>query len=192
MHVVVIGGGHAGVEAAQVAARMGVSTTLVTLNLDQIGQMSCNPSIGGVGKGHMVRELDALGGAMGRLVDATGIHFRILNGSRGVAVRGPRAQADRVKYRNAARQMLEYTPNLRLRQGMVSALRWSHGTHGLEGVELLDGSFIPCQAVVITAGTFLNGCVMLGDKRIPAGRAGNPPRCIWRNNWHPRGCGANV
>ena len=175
MHLVIIGGGHAGVEAAQVAARMGVPTTLVTLNLDQIGQMSCNPSIGGVGKGHMVRELDALGGAMGRLADATGIHFRILNGSRGVAVRGPRAQADRVKYRNAARQMLEHTPHLNLRQGMAAALRWAQGTQGLEGVELLDGSFIPCQAVVITAGTFLNGCVLLGDKRIPAGRAGEPP-----------------
>jgi len=175
MHLVIIGGGHAGVEAAQVAARMGVPTTLVTLNLDQIGQMSCNPSIGGVGKGHMVRELDALGGAMGRLADATGIHFRILNGSRGVAVRGPRAQADRVKYRNAARQMLEHTPHLHLRQGMAAALRWAQGTQGLEGVELLDGSFIPCQAVVITAGTFLNGCVLLGDKRIPAGRAGEPP-----------------
>ncbi|MBP1626736.1 MAG: mnmG [Holophagaceae bacterium] len=175
MHLVVIGGGHAGVEAAQIAARMGVATTLLTLNLDQIGQMSCNPSIGGVGKGHMVRELDALGGAMGRLADASGIHFRILNGSRGVAVRGPRAQADRIKYRNAARHMLERTPNLHLRQGMAAALRWSQGTRGLEGVELLDGSFIPCQAVVVTAGTFLNGVVLLGDKRIPSGRAGEPP-----------------
>ncbi|MEI6473224.1 MAG: FAD-dependent oxidoreductase, partial [Holophagaceae bacterium] len=107
--LVVIGGGHAGLEAAQVAARMGVPTTLLTMNLDQIGQMSCNPSIGGVGKGHMVRELDALGGAMGRLIDATGIHFRILNESRGVAVRGPRAQADKVKYRIAARLLLERT-----------------------------------------------------------------------------------
>ena len=110
MQLVVIGGGHAGIEAAHIAARMGMPTTLLTMNLDQIGQMSCNPSIGGVGKGHMVRELDALGGAMGRLIDATGIHFRILNESRGVAVRGPRAQADQVKYRIAARRLPGATP----------------------------------------------------------------------------------
>ena len=154
--VVVIGGGHAGLEAAQIAARMGMATTLLTMNLDQIGQMSCNPSIGGVGKGHMVRELDALGGAMGRLIDATGIHFRILNESRGVAVRGPRAQADKVKYRSAARQLLERTPHLKLRQGMAAQLLWREGTRGLWGVELLDGSVLPCDAVVVTSGTFLN------------------------------------
>jgi len=174
MELVVIGGGHAGIEAAHVAARMGIATTLLTMNLDQIGQMSCNPSIGGVGKGHMVRELDALGGAMGRLIDATGIHFRILNESRGVAVRGPRAQADRVKYRVEARRRLESTPGLRLRQGTAAALRWSQGTRGLEGVELLDGSFLPCRAVVVTSGTFLNGCILIGDRRIEAGRSGEP------------------
>ncbi len=174
MRLVVIGGGHAGIEAAHIAARMGVPTILLTLNLDQIGQMSCNPSIGGVGKGHMVRELDALGGAMGRLADAAGIHFRILNASRGVAVRGPRAQADRVKYRLGARQLLEGTPNLQLRQGIASGLRWAEGTRGLQGIELLDGSFISCDAVVLTAGTFLNGCVLIGDRRIEAGRAGEP------------------
>ena len=172
--LVVIGGGHAGLEAAQVAARMGVPTTLLTMNLDQIGQMSCNPSIGGVGKGHMVRELDALGGAMGRLIDATGIHFRILNESRGVAVRGPRAQADKVKYRIAARLLLERTPGLRLRQGTAAGLRWREGTRGLEGVELLDGSFLPCEAVVLTSGTFLNGQILIGDRRIEAGRSGEP------------------
>jgi len=175
MHVVVIGGGHAGIEAANIAARMGVAVTLLTMNLDQIGQMSCNPSIGGVGKGHMVRELDALGGAMGRLIDATGIHFRILNASRGVAVRGPRAQADRVKYRIAARQLLEQTPGLRLCQGMAAALRWRTGTTGLEGVELQDGSFLPCDAVVVTSGTFLNGRILIGDRKVDAGRAGEPP-----------------
>ena len=175
MHLVVIGGGHAGIEAANIAARMGVPTTLLTLNLDQIGQMSCNPSIGGVGKGHMVRELDALGGAMGRLTDATGIHFRILNASRGVAVRGPRAQADRVKYRVAARQHLERLEHLRLCQGMASGLRWRSGTRGLEGVELLDGSFLPCDAVVITSGTFLNGRILIGERKLDAGRAGEPP-----------------
>ncbi|MDE3246186.1 MAG: tRNA uridine-5-carboxymethylaminomethyl(34) synthesis enzyme MnmG [Acidobacteriota bacterium] len=173
--IVVIGGGHAGIEAAQIAARMGLDTTLLTMNLDQIGQMSCNPSIGGVGKGHMVRELDALGGAMGRLIDATGIHFRILNESRGVAVRGPRAQADKVKYRIAARKRLERAPNLRLRQGIAAALRWSEGTRGFQGVELLDGSFLPCDAVVLTSGTFLNGQILIGEKRMAAGRAGEPP-----------------
>ena len=174
MHLVVIGGGHAGIEAAWIAARMGMSTTLLTLNLDQIGQMSCNPSIGGVGKGHMVRELDALGGAMGRLIDATGIHFRILNESRGIAVRGPRAQADRVKYRIAARQLLESAPDLKLLQGIASGLRWASGTRNLLGVELLDGSFVSCDAVVITAGTFLNGCILVGEHRIEAGRSGEP------------------
>ncbi|MBK8727509.1 MAG: tRNA uridine-5-carboxymethylaminomethyl(34) synthesis enzyme MnmG [Holophagaceae bacterium] len=172
--IVVIGGGHAGIEAAHIAARMGVATTLVTMNLDQIGQMSCNPSIGGVGKGHMVRELDALGGAMGRLIDATGIHFRILNESRGVAVRGPRAQADKVKYRLAARRLLERTPGLRLAQGLVAGIRWAAGTRGLQGVELLDGSFLPCDAVVLTSGTFLNGQILIGERRLEAGRAGEP------------------
>lgn len=173
--VVVIGGGHAGIEAAYMAARMGVATSLLTMNLDQIGQMSCNPSIGGVGKGHMVRELDALGGAMGRLIDATGIHFRILNESRGVAVRGPRAQADKVKYRIAARSLLERLPNLHLRQGTAAGLLWEEGTRGLRGVELLDGSVLPCDAVVVTSGTFLNGRILIGEKRLEAGRAGEPP-----------------
>ncbi len=172
--VVVIGGGHAGIEAAFVAARMGMTTTLLTMNLDQIGQMSCNPSIGGVGKGHMVRELDALGGAMGRLIDATGIHFRILNESRGVAVRGPRAQADKVKYRSAARQLLERTGQLKLRQGTAAGLLWHDGTRGLRGVELLDGSLLPCDAVVVTSGTFLNGRILIGERRLEAGRAGEP------------------
>ncbi len=173
-HVVVIGGGHAGIEAAHIAARMGMPTTLLTMNLDQIGQMSCNPSIGGVGKGHMVRELDALGGAMGLLIDATGIHFRILNESRGVAVRGPRAQADKVKYRSAARRMLEHLEHLKLRQGMATALVWQGGTRNLQGVELLDGSMLLCDAVVVTSGTFLNGCILIGDRRLEAGRAGEP------------------
>ncbi len=174
MHLVVIGGGHAGIEAAHIAARMGVETTLLTLNLDQIGQLSCNPSIGGVGKGHMVREIDALGGLMGRIADASGIHFRILNGSRGLAVRGPRSQADRIKYRSIARQALEQTPNLKLCQGLAAGLRWASGTRQLLGVETLDGSFIPCNAVVICSGTFLNGNVLLGDRRMESGRAGEP------------------
>ena len=175
MELVVIGGGHAGIEAANIAARMGVPTTLLTMNLDQIGQMSCNPSIGGVGKGHMVRELDALGGAMGRLTDATGIHFRILNASRGVAVRGPRAQTDRVKYRIASRNYLERLPGVRLFQGMAAELKWEEGTRRLRGVELVDGSFLPCRAVVITSGTFLNGKVLIGERKLDSGRAGEPP-----------------
>jgi tRNA uridine 5-carboxymethylaminomethyl modification enzyme len=172
--VVVIGGGHAGIEAAYMSARMGMTTTLLTMNLDQIGQMSCNPSIGGVGKGHMVRELDALGGAMGRLIDATGIHFRILNESRGVAVRGPRAQADKVRYRIEARRLLEHTEHLKLRQGTAAGLLWHEGVRGLRGVELLDGSVLPCDAVVVTSGTFLNGRILIGERRLEAGRSGEP------------------
>lgn len=182
MRVVVIGGGHAGIEAAHAAARLGAEATLVTLNLDQIGQMSCNPSIGGVGKGHMVREIDALGGLMGRLTDAAGIHFRTLNASRGFAVRGPRAQADRVRYRLEARQALERTPGLRLQQGMVAALGWEAGTRGLRGVELTDGSFIPCEAVVVTSGTFLNGRVLTGARSSPQAARGSPPPRTWRNS----------
>ena len=173
--LVVVGGGHAGIEAAHIAARMGVETTLVTMNLDQIGQMSCNPSIGGVGKGHMVKELDALGGAMGRLIDRSGIHFRILNESRGLAVRGPRAQADKVRYRAESRRLLERTPRLKIRQGVAARLLWSPDPRRLRAVELLDGSSLPCDAVVITTGTFLNGQILIGERRIPAGRSGEPP-----------------
>src|SRR5213596_999826 len=120
--VIVIGGGHAGCEAASAAARIGAQTAMVTLNLDLIGQMSCNPAIGGIAKGHLVREIDALGGIMGRVIDRTGIQFRLLNRSRGPAVRAPRAQADRALYRTEMRRMLEATPNLSLRQGMVTNL----------------------------------------------------------------------
>lgn len=174
MHIVVIGGGHAGIEAANIASRMGIKTTMLTINLDQIGQMSCNPSIGGVGKGHMVRELDAIGGVMGRLADTTGIHFRILNASRGIAVRGPRAQVDRIKYRAAARNYLERIGNLKLRQGTVTEINWRNGTKGLMGVTLLDGSFIKCEAVIVTSGTFLNGKILIGEQTFSAGRAGEP------------------
>lgn len=174
MRIVVIGGGHAGIEAANIAARMGIETILVTMNLDQIGQMSCNPSIGGVGKGHMVKELDSIGGLMGRLADATGIHFRLLNASRGMAVRGPRAQIDRIKYRIAARNYLEHIDNLSIHQGIATNICWQNGTHNIVGIELLDGSFIKCEAVVIAAGTFLNGEILIGEKKFNAGRSGEP------------------
>src|SRR6187397_1961736 len=135
--VIVIGAGHAGCEAASAAARLGARTALVTLNLDLIGQMSCNPAIGGIAKGHLVREIDALGGIMGRVADRTGIQFRLLNRSRGPAVQSPRTQADRALYRTEMRKVLEDTPNLDLRQGMVVDLLIDKGI--IRGVEMQDG-----------------------------------------------------
>ena len=170
--VVVIGGGHAGCEAASAASRMGANTALVTINLDLIGQMSCNPAIGGIAKGHLVREIDALGGIMGRVIDRTGIQFRLLNRSRGPAVQSPRAQADRSLYRTEMRTVLENTPNLQLRQGMVSDLLVSKGR--IAGVAMQDGRQIGAKAVVIAAGTFLNGLVHTGRRTYTAGRAGEP------------------
>src|ERR687884_1790008 len=125
--VIVIGAGHAGCEAASAAARLGAETALITINLDLVGQMSCNPAIGGIAKGHLVREMDALGGVMGRVIDRTGIQFRLLNRSRGPAVQSPRAQADRALYRKEMRRMLEGTPNLHLRQGLVVDLIVENG-----------------------------------------------------------------
>src|SRR5437899_4436741 len=134
--VIVIGGGHAGCEAASAAARLGANTALLTMNLDLIGQMSCNPAIGGIGKGHLVREIDALGGIMGRVIDRTGIQFRLLNRSRGPAVQSPRAQADRSLYRTEMRRVLEATPNLHLRQGVVINLIID--SNKVIGVEMQD------------------------------------------------------
>lgn len=170
--VIVIGGGHAGCEAASAAARLGSSTALVTLNLDLIGQMSCNPAIGGIAKGHLVREIDALGGIMGRVIDRTGIQFRLLNRSRGPAVQSPRAQADRALYRKEMRATLESTPNLELRQGMVIDLLVRHNK--IQGVVMQDGRRIAAKAVIIAAGTFLNGLVHTGRRTYTAGRAGEP------------------
>jgi len=170
--VIVIGGGHAGCEAASAAARLGAQTGMVTLNLDLIGQMSCNPAIGGIAKGHLVREIDALGGIMGRVADRTGIQFRLLNRSRGPAVQSPRAQADRALYRTEMRRMLEHTENLHLRQGMVVDLLVEKAK--ILGVEMQDGRRIAAQAVVIAAGTFLNGLVHTGKRTYTAGRAGEP------------------
>ena len=170
--VVVIGAGHAGCEAASAAARLGANTALLTLNLDLIGQMSCNPAIGGIGKGHLVREIDALGGIMGRVIDRTGIQFRLLNRSRGPAVQAPRAQADRALYRVEMRRTLEATPNLNLRQGLVTNLIVNAGA--VQGVELQDGRRIGATSIVIATGTFLNGRIHTGRQTYAGGRAGEP------------------
>src|SRR5207253_5279818 len=171
--VIVIGGGHAGCEAASAAARLGADTALVTINLDLIGQMSCNPAIGGIGKGHLVREIDALGGIMGRVIDRTGIQFRLLNRSRGPAVQAPRAQADRALYRVEMRRTLEGTPNLSLRQGLVTDLLVSKNR--VAGVELQDSRRIGATSVVVATGTFLNGRIHTGRQTYGGGRAGEPP-----------------
>ncbi|HYW71294.1 MAG TPA: tRNA uridine-5-carboxymethylaminomethyl(34) synthesis enzyme MnmG [Pyrinomonadaceae bacterium] len=170
--VVVIGGGHAGCEAASAAARLGANTALVTLNLDLIGQMSCNPAIGGIGKGHLVREIDALGGIMGRVIDRTGIQFRLLNRSRGPAVRAPRAQADRTLYRLEMRRTLEATPNLSLRQGIVTDLLIEN--RRAVGVELQDTRRIGAKSIIIATGTFLNGTIHTGRRTYSGGRTGEP------------------
>lgn len=170
--VIVIGAGHAGCEAASAAARMGAETALVTLNLDLIGQMSCNPAIGGIAKGHVVREIDALGGIMGRVIDRTGIQFRLLNRSRGPAVQSPRAQADRSLYRTEMRRVLEATPNLTLKQGAVVSLIVENKK--VIGVELEDTRRFGAKAVVIATGTFLNGTIHTGRRTFSAGRSGEP------------------
>src|SRR5882724_10179652 len=171
-NVLVIGGGHAGCEAASASARLGARTALVTLNLDLIGQMSCNPAIGGIAKGHLVREIDALGGIMGRVIDRTGIQFRLLNRSRGPAVQSPRAQADRSLYRTEMRRVLEATPNLHLRQGVVIDLIIENNI--VIGVELQDDRRYGAKAVVVATGTFLNGTIHTGRRTYSAGRAGEP------------------
>jgi len=170
--VIIIGAGHAGCEAASASARIGAETALVTINLDLIGQMSCNPAIGGIAKGHIVREIDALGGIMGRVIDRTGIQFRLLNRSRGPAVQSPRAQADRALYRTEMRRVLEATPNLHLRQGVVIDLIVQNNT--VVGVELEDTRCFGAKSVVIATGTFLNGTIHTGKRTFSAGRAGEP------------------
>jgi tRNA uridine 5-carboxymethylaminomethyl modification enzyme len=170
--VIVIGAGHAGCEAASAAARLGANTALVTLNLDLIGQMSCNPAIGGIGKGHIVREIDALGGIMGRVIDRTGIQFRLLNRSRGPAVQAPRAQADRALYRTEMRRTLEATPNLSLRQGVVTDLVVKDKR--VLGIELQDTRRMGARSIVIATGTFLNGQIHSGKRTYQGGRAGEP------------------
>ena len=172
--VVVIGGGHAGCEAAAAAARVGARTLLLTQRLETIGAMSCNPAIGGIGKGHLVREIDALDGLMGRAADLAGIHFKVLNRSKGPAVRGPRAQADRRLYSQAVQQLLAEQDGLRIEQGQVEGLERDAGG-GIAAVLCADGRRIRCGAVVLTAGTFLRGVIHIGQEQTPAGRVGEAP-----------------
>ncbi len=171
--VVVIGAGHAGAEAAHAAARMGAQTALVTLSETDIGVMSCNPAIGGLGKGHLVREIDALDGVMGRVADRAGIQFRLLNRRKGPAVQGPRAQADRALYRAAMQQETKARKNLEVITGEVIDFRMDG--HRVAGVVLSDGSEIPAKAVILTSGTFLRGVIHIGDVRRPGGRMGDRP-----------------
>ena len=171
--VVVIGGGHAGTEAAAAAARMGAKTALVTMATDKIGEMSCNPAIGGLGKGQLVREIDALDGLMGRAIDKAGIQFRMLNRSRGPAVHGPRAQADRKLYRQAIQNLLAEQSALTVIEGAVADIQTHQGR--VSGIITETGDVISCDAVVLTTGTFLGGLIHLGTERTPAGRVGEQP-----------------
>jgi len=191
--VVVVGAGHAGCEAAMAAARMGMRTALFTLNLDLIAQMSCNPAIGGIAKGHLVREVDALGGIMGEIADSVGIQFRLLNTSRGPAVWSPRAQCDKQQYRVKMREMLESQPNLFIKQAEVADVVFAEKSETSEpcdlspatstsrrviGVKLRDSRIVHAGAVVITTGTFLNGLIHCGEENYPAGRSGEPPSVL--------------
>jgi len=174
-NVIVVGGGHAGCEAAAASARVGARTLLVTHKIETIGQMSCNPAIGGLAKGHLVREIDALDGLMGRAIDRGGIQFRLLNRSKGPAVRGPRAQADRKLYKAAIQDLLQEQDNLDILEGGIENLSFSEEKQHITGVFLSSGEHIGAAAVVLTTGTFLNGLIHRGEERIPAGRVGDAP-----------------
>ncbi|MGH6875387.1 MAG: FAD-dependent oxidoreductase, partial [Aestuariivirgaceae bacterium] len=171
--VIVIGGGHAGCEAAAAAARAGARTLLVTHRFDTIGEMSCNPAIGGLGKGHLVREIDALDGLMGRVADTAGIQFRMLNRSKGPAVRGPRAQADRRLYKRAMQAAIRGQAGLDVREAGAGGLIVRNGR--VEGVLLEGGEAVNGGAAILTTGTFLRGVIHIGEKQISAGRVGEPP-----------------
>lgn len=173
--VIVVGGGHAGLEAAAASSRLGATTALFTLKIDQIGELSCNPAIGGIGKGHLVREIDALDGLMGRLADAAGIQFRLLNRSKGPAVRGPRTQIDRTLYKQAAQDMLQTLPNLWIFEAMVKELVFSHqNSLEIQGIETIEGTIFNSDAIVLTTGTFLNGTIHIGSESFSSGRLNDP------------------
>ena len=169
--VIVVGAGHAGIEACLASARMGCRTLMLTLNLDHIGQMSCNPAIGGIGKGHLVKEIDALGGEMARAIDETGIQFRILNTKKGPAVRASRAQADKALYRSRMKRVLENCPGLTIRQGSAEVLIVEDGQ--VKGIETQIGEKFYGQRVILTTGTFLKGLIHIGDRNFSGGRAGD-------------------
>src|SRR6187397_509258 len=171
--IIVIGGGHAGCEAAAAAARMGARTALLTHRFSTVGAMSCNPAIGGLGKGHLVREIDALDGLMGRVADVGGIQFRVLNRRKGPAVRGPRAQADRKLYAEAMQAAIRETANLTVVEGEADDLLMA--ADKVAGVRLKDGREMPCGAVVLTTGTFLRGLIHVGEQQTPSGRVGEAP-----------------
>ena len=168
--VVVVGGGHAGCEAAHAAARLGLSTALLTVVRGDVAKMSCNPAIGGIAKGHMVRELDALGGIMGIVTDRAGIQFKTLNRGRGPAVWSPRAQCDKKLYSTEMLRLLEAVPGLDLVEGVANHVRLEDGR--VSGIELADGRVLACRALVITPGTFLNGLIHVGDRQVEGGRIG--------------------
>jgi tRNA uridine 5-carboxymethylaminomethyl modification enzyme len=170
--VIVVGGGHAGCEAALASARMGMRTLLITLHLDALARMSCNPSIGGIAKGHIVREIDALGGEMARVTDATAIQYRMLNASKGPAVWSPRAQVDRFAYQSEMKHRLDKTPNLNIKQGRVDS--FVTGEHGVEGVTTREGIFFQGKAVVLSTGTFMQGMIHIGGEHFSGGRLGDP------------------
>src|SRR6202050_4347553 len=186
--IVVVGAGHAGCEAAMASARMGLRTALFSFNLDLIAQMSCNPAIGGIAKGHLVREIDALGGVMGEVADAVGIQFRLLNTSRGPAVWSPRAQCDKKMYRVRMREVLESEPNLRIKQAEVAALEIVDGPERrATGVRLRDGRSIGAGAIIVTTGTFLNGLAHVGEMQYSCGRNGEPPSQLLGEQWRRLG-----
>ena len=171
--VIVVGGGHAGTEAAAAAARMGARVALVTHSFATIGTLSCNPAIGGLGKGHLVREIDALDGLMGRVADASGIQFRMLNRRKGPAVRGPRTQSDRKLYRNAMQEAIGNQRGLSVVEG--EAVSFVVSKDRIDGLVLADGRTLKGPAVVLTTGTFLRGLIHIGDQKTPAGRLGEAP-----------------